>query len=149
MVTGRRSEGVVTTLLARLDLGMRVIRFIWASPRGGPIYRLGQDFADLFLSYLPSTREEGLFFPFILSFLYTCVPFFCICEIFCPLLRSVRSIQHILVTKIITRIDRQSRDDSLNLINPSLIENCSTLLSNHDIIRLTRFVTKIKVRVMK
>lgn len=62
MVTGRRSEGVVTTLLARLDLGMRVIRFIWASPRGGPIYRLGQDFADLFLSYLPSTREEGLFF---------------------------------------------------------------------------------------
>jgi hypothetical protein len=34
----------------------------------------------------------------------------------------------------------------LSLINPSLeIVYCSTMLSNHDIIRLVRFVSKIKI----
>jgi hypothetical protein len=38
----------------------------------------------------------------------------------------------------------------ISVINPSLeIGYCSTLLSNHDIIRLVRFVSKIKVGVVK
>jgi hypothetical protein len=38
----------------------------------------------------------------------------------------------------------------LSLINPSLeIVYCSMTLSNHDIIRLVRFVSKIKVGVME
>jgi hypothetical protein len=40
--------------------------------------------------------------------------------------------------------------NTLSLINPSLeIGYCSTTLSNHDIIRLVRFVSKIKVGVVE
>jgi hypothetical protein len=38
----------------------------------------------------------------------------------------------------------------LSLINPSLeIDYCSTTLSNHDIIRFVRFISKIKVGVVE
>jgi hypothetical protein len=40
--------------------------------------------------------------------------------------------------------------DALSLINPSLdIGYCSMTLSNHDIIRLVRFVSKVKVGVVE
>jgi hypothetical protein len=53
-----------------------------------------------------------------------------------PLSRSIRSIQPKLLTKIITRMDMKLRDESIKSIN-------------HDRIRLVRFVSKIKVRVLK
>jgi hypothetical protein len=60
-----------------------------------------------------------------------------------PLSRSIRSIERRLVTKIIKRLDWKLRDGSI--INLSLeIGYCSTTLSNHDIIGLDRFVSKIK-----
>jgi hypothetical protein len=43
-------------------------------------------------------------------------------------------------------MDRKLRDQSISLINPSLeIGYYSMTLSNHDIIRLVRFISKIKV----
>jgi hypothetical protein len=40
--------------------------------------------------------------------------------------------------------------NSLSLINSSLeIDNCSTMLSNHDRIRFVRFISKIKVGIVK
>jgi hypothetical protein len=67
-----------------------------------------------------------------------------------PLLRSIRSIKRRLFTKIITRMDRKLRDESISLINLSFeIVYCSTPLSNHDIIRLVRFVSKSKVGVVE
>jgi hypothetical protein len=47
-------------------------------------------------------------------------------------------------------MDRKLRDESISLINLSFeIVYCSTPLSNHDIIRLVRFVSKSKVGVVE
>jgi hypothetical protein len=47
-------------------------------------------------------------------------------------------------------MDQKMRNESISLINLSLkIGYCSTTLSNHGIIRLIRFVSKIKVGVVE
>jgi hypothetical protein len=59
--------------------------------------------------------------------------------------RSINGIERRLITKLITR-----KTNPLNLINPSLdMGYCSMTLSNHGIIRLVRFISKIKVGVVK
>jgi hypothetical protein len=53
----------------------------------------------------------------------------------------MRSVEHRLITKIITRMDRKLREIPSSLINLSLkIGYRNTTLSNHDIIRPVRFV---------
>jgi hypothetical protein len=73
-----------------------------------------------------------------------------------PLSRSIRCTERIrcierrLFTKVITRMDWKLRDNSINSNYPSLeIIYCSTTLSNHDIIRLIRFTSEIKVGVLE
>jgi hypothetical protein len=59
--------------------------------------------------------------------------------------RSINGIERRLITKLITR-----KTNPLNLINPSLdMGYCSMTLSNHGIIMLVRFISKIKVGVVK
>jgi hypothetical protein len=65
-----------------------------------------------------------------------------------PLSRSVMSIERRLPTKISTRWTENCKTNPLRLINSSLeIDYCSMTLSNHGIVRLVRFVSKIKVEV--
>ena len=69
-------------------------------------------------------------------------------EIFTTLIRNIK---YRLIIKLITRMDRKSRDESLlNLINSSLeIVYYSTILSNHCIIRFIRFVSRFCPGVME
>jgi hypothetical protein len=47
-------------------------------------------------------------------------------------------------------MNRKLQANPLGLINPSLgIGYCSTMLFNHDIIRLVRFMSKIKVGIVE
>jgi hypothetical protein len=64
-----------------------------------------------------------------------------------PLSRSIRCVERKLFTKIITRMDWKLRDESINNLSLEVVY-CGTTLSNHEIIRLVRFVSKIKVGVV-
>jgi hypothetical protein len=69
-----------------------------------------------------------------------------------PLPRSIRRIERRLFKKnnYMNIYTGNCETNPLSLINPSLeIGYCSTMLSNHDIIRLVRFISKIKVRVVE
>jgi hypothetical protein len=74
----------------------------------------------------------------------------CGVKFFSPISRSIKIIEHKLITKIITEMNRKLQANPLGLINPSLgIGYCSTMLFNHDIIRLVRFMSKIKVGIVE
>jgi hypothetical protein len=67
-----------------------------------------------------------------------------------PLSRFIRSIEHRLITKVLHEWTENHEFNPLSLINLSLEAGyCSTKLSNHDIIRLVRFISRIEVGVME
>jgi hypothetical protein len=63
-----------------------------------------------------------------------------------PLSKFIKSIERRVVKNNFTNGPENCETGLLNLINPSLeIGYCSTALSNHYIIRIVRFISKIKV----